>query len=123
MKSVLVTAIVITTTALSLQAAEPPADAKAAVGQLLSAITTGDYPAFVANGDAAFKGLTKEAFDPVVTQLSPRFKAGYDLAYLGELKQRGYQVTLWKLAFKDGGDDALATLSFKDGKVGGFWIK
>ena len=38
-------------------------------------------------------------------------------------KGRLAQVTLWKLSFKDGGDDALATLSLKDGKVGGYWIK
>ena len=27
------------------------------------------------------------------------------------------------MRFKAGGDDALATLSLKDGKIGGYWIK
>jgi hypothetical protein len=52
-----------------------------------------------------------------------KLKAGYDLAYLGDLNQRGYQVTLWRIRFKSGGDDLLATLSMRDGKVGGYWIQ
>ena len=79
--------------------------------------------AFDADGDAAFKGLTKEQFEAVVKLLAPRFKAGYEVIFLGNLKQKGYDVSLWKLAFKDGGDDMLGTLSLKDGKVGGFWVK
>ena len=106
-----------------LPAAEPSQDALAASNKLLAAIAAGDYAAFVADGDAAFKGLKKEQFDAVAAQLGPRFQSGYEATYLGELNQRGYQVTLWRLRFKAGGDDALATLSLKDGKVGGYWIK
>ena len=104
-------------------AAEPPPGALAASDKLLAAIAAGDYTAFVADGDTAFKGLRKEQFDAVAAQLGPRFKSGYEATYLGELNQRGYQVTLWRLRFKAGGDDALATLSLKDGKIGGYWIK
>ena len=104
-------------------AAEPPPGAQAASDKLLAAIAAGDYASFVADGDAAFKGLRKEQFDAVAAQLGPRFKSGYEATYLGEMNQRGYQVTLWRLRFKAGGDDALATLSLKDGKVGGYWIK
>jgi hypothetical protein len=59
----------------------------------------------------------------VAAQLGPRFKAGYTATYLGDLNQKGFKITLWRLRFTDGGDDALATLSLKDGKIGGFWIK
>jgi hypothetical protein len=104
-------------------AADAPKDAQAASGKLLSAIVADDYNAFISDGEPAFKALKKEAFDSVVMQLSLRFKTGYEAIYLGELKQKGYQVTLWKLSFKDGGDDMLATLSLKEKKVGGFWIK
>ena len=107
----------------SVGAAEPPPGAQAASDKLLAAIAAGDYASFVADGDAAFKGLRKEQFDAVAAQLGPRFKSGYEAAYLGDLNQKGYQVTLWRLRFKAGGDDALATLSLKDGKVGGYWIK
>jgi len=104
-------------------AAEPPSGAQAASDKLLAAIASGDYAAFVAEGDAAFKGLKKEEFDAVAAQLGPRFESGYEATYLGDLNQKGYQVTLWRLRFKAGGDDALATLSLKDGKIGGYWIR
>ena len=56
-------------------------------------------------------------------KVAPKLLAGHELSYLGDLRQHGYHVTLWKVSFKDGGDDALATLSVKDGKVGGFFIR
>lgn len=107
----------------AVRAAEPAPEAKTQSDKLIAAIAAADYAAFVADGDAAFKGLKKEVFDAVASQLVPRFRAGCEVTYLGEMKQLGYQVTLWKLSFKDGGDDALATLSMKDGKVGGYWIR
>jgi hypothetical protein len=118
----LFSAIILGTLAIA-QAAGPPADAQAASNKLLAAISAADYAAFVADGDAAFKGLKKEQFDAVSAQLAPRFKAGYTATYLGDLNQSGYNVTVWRLRFADGGDDALATLSLKNGKIGGFWIK
>jgi len=104
-------------------AAEPPPGAQAASDKLLAAIGAGDYAAFIADGDAAFRELKRGAFDAVAAQLGARFKSGYEATYLGELNQKGYQVTLWRLRFAAGGDDALATLSIKDGKVGGYWIR
>ncbi|HEX7261723.1 MAG TPA: hypothetical protein VF258_07910 [Luteolibacter sp.] len=105
-------------------AAEPPAEAKASSAALISALEANDHAAFQAKGDEKFaKALTKELFGRVQTQLGPRLKAGYELVYLTELNRQGHKVTLWKLTFKDGGDDALATLSMKDGKVTGFFIQ
>lgn len=118
----LITALILGVIAIS-HAAEPPSEALAASDKLLAAISSGDYAAFVAGGDSAFKGLKQEQFNAVSAQLGPRFKKGYTATYLGELNQKGYQVTLWRLRFADGGDDSLATLSIKDGKVGGYWIK
>lgn len=90
---------------------------------LMAAIEDNNYANFVAQGNAAFKqGITKQMFTQVSTQLAPRMKKGYSAVFLGELKQQGYQVYLWKLTFQDGGDDFLAKLSFKDGQVGGFLI-
>ena len=97
--------------------------AKSASDKLFAALANDDYAAFIADGDAAFKLLAKEKFESVVLQLGPRFKSGFEVTYLGELKQKGYAVTLWKITFKDDGDDLLGTLSLKDGKVGGFWVK
>ena len=104
-------------------AVEAPAEAQAESSKLLAAISSGDYAAFVADGDTAFKGINKDRFDKGASQIGPRLKAGYEASYLGELNQRGYKVTLWRLRFPTGGDDSLATLSLKDGKIGGYWIK
>ena len=90
---------------------------------MITAIVADDYASFVDDGNSAFQGLKKDQFEAVVSQLSSKLKNGYDIAYLGDLNQQGYQVTLWRIRFKSGGDDLIATLSMKDGKVGGFWIK
>lgn len=116
--------LVVATSASCLSlAAEPPTDAQAVSNKLIAAISAGDYSAFVADGDTAFKGIKKDQFNAVVAQIGHRLKAGYEASYLGELNQKGYQVTLWRLRFSSGGDDCLATLSLKDGKIGGYWIK
>jgi hypothetical protein len=91
--------------------------------KLITAIVTDNYASFLSDGNAAFQALKKDQFEAVVTQIGSKLKAGYNLIYLGDLNQRNYQVTLWRIRFKSGGDDLLATLSMKDGKVGGFWIK
>ena len=59
----------------------------------------------------------------VSKELEPRARQGYEAQYLGELNRKGYKVHLWRLKFKDGGDDALATLSVKDGKAGNFLLQ
>lgn len=108
--------------ALSL-AAETEA-ARTTVQQLLGAVQAQDYDAFVAQGTPEFKaGITRQMPEGVSAQLSERMKQGYDLTYLGDLRQQGHDVHLWRLRFKDGGDDTLARLSIKDGKVSGFWLQ
>ena len=109
--------------ACSVFATDASSGSQAEATKLLSAIAIDDFAAFVADGNAAFRGLSKDQFEAVVSQLSSKLKAEYDLSYLGDLNKQGYQVTLWRIRFKSGGDDLIATLSMKDGKVGGFWIK
>ncbi|WP_414756180.1 hypothetical protein [Anabaena sp. CCY 9910] len=90
---------------------------------LINAVEQNNYTQFISQGNAAFKeGITKQTFTQVSGQLAPRIKKGYSAVFLGNLKQQGYQVYLWKLTFKDGNDDVLARLSLKDGKIGGFWL-
>jgi hypothetical protein len=105
-----------------LSANEPQKDDAALVAKLVSAIQNTDYEAFVADGSEAFHAITKPQFDSVCESLGVKLKTAHT-TFLGELNQQGFRVTLWKLSFADGSDDALATLSVKDGKVGGFWIK
>jgi hypothetical protein len=105
-----------------LTANEPQKDDGALATKLLSAIQNSDYDAFVADGSDAFHAITKPQFDAVCASLGVKLKTAHT-TFLGELNQRGFRVTLWKLSFTDGSDDALATLSVKGGIVGGFWIK
>ena len=95
----------------------------AIVAKMIAAIEMSDYAAFVADGEPAFAGITQERFQAVASALGPKLKAGKSMSYLCELNQKGYRVTLWKIAYNDGSDDALATLSVKDGKVGGFVLR
>lgn len=104
-------------------AAEPPKEDAALAEKLIGAVVKSDHAAFIADGAAPFRQLKKEQFEAISAQLAPRFAGGYQVSYLGELTQKSYHVTLWKISFTDGGDDVLATLSVKDGKVGGFFIR
>jgi hypothetical protein len=104
-------------------AADASTEDSARVNQLITSLANADYTAFVADGEGKFTELKKEQFDAVAAKVAPVLKQGYEVAYLGSLNQRGYHVSLWKISLKAGGDDMLATLSMKDGKVGGFFIR
>ena len=87
--------------------------------KLLKAIKDKDRDAFVADAtDAVKKETTPEAMDLLEKHVGSRLKGGYEVAYLGQLKKGTIQVHLWKLAFKDGGDDLVALMALTDGKVG-----
>ena len=103
--------------------ADPDQATQTIFKNLMAATIANNYDGFVAECDAVMKAaLTKPMLEGVSKQIEPRAKQGYDAQYLGELNQHGYEVHLWRLRFKDGGDDALATLSVKDGKAGGFYL-
>lgn len=104
-------------------AADAPMEDAATSAKLIAAIQAGDYAAFIADGETAFKQLPAPQFAALAAQLGPKLKAGHAVTYLGELQQRGYRVTLWRIRFSAGGDDLLARLSVKDGKIGGFFIQ
>jgi hypothetical protein len=87
--------------------------------KLLNAIKTKDRDAFVADAtDAVKKETTQEVMDTLEKHVGSRLKGGYQATYLCQLKKGAIQVYLWKLAFKDGGDDLVALMALKDGKVG-----
>src|SRR5271168_4294586 len=104
--------------------AEDTAAADAIFKGLLAAQVAKNYDAFVADGTLELKAaLTKTQFEASSEIMTPKLAAGYDLTPLGELNQRGYQVYLYRLRFKNGGDDMLGTLSLKEGQVGGIYFK
>jgi hypothetical protein len=92
--------------------------------KLMAATVSNNYDAFIAECDPAMKAaLTKPMLEEVRELIAPRAQQGYDAQYLGQMRKQGYQVHLWCLRFKDGGDDILATLSVNNGKAGGFYLK
>jgi hypothetical protein len=114
-------AAVLTTVSAS---AEPDQATQAIFKNLMAATVSNNYEGFIAESDATLKAaLTKRMLQRVSKELEPRAKQGYDAQYLGELNRKGYKVHLWRLKFRDGGDDVLATLSVKDGKAGNFLLQ
>ncbi|MDX3907443.1 MAG: hypothetical protein QHC78_17265 [Pigmentiphaga sp.] len=90
---------------------------------LLSAIEAKNYQQFVAVGSSDFAKLDRGQFDAVAAQLGPRLHAGYQVQRLGDYRQQAYEFSLWKITFKDGGDDLIGTLNLQEGKVGGFVLR
>ena len=122
MKTILFIASLLLLLATNLRA-DDPAAADSIFKKLLAAQATKDYDAFVVDGTDQLKAaLTKTQFDASSNIMNARFKGGYDSTFLGELNQKEFEVYLYRLRFKDGGDDMLGTLSLKDGKVGGIFF-
>jgi len=94
------------------------------LNNLLSATEHNDYEAFLKDATAEVKAaLTKQMLEGASSQVAPHMRKEYEVSYLGELRQQGCEVHLWKLTYKDGHDDTLAKLVLKDGKVAGFWLQ
>ena len=121
-KYILIAAAAVVTTVSAF--AEPDQATQALFKNLMAATVSNNYDAFIAESDATLKAaLSKRMLERVSRELEPRARQGYEAQYLGELNRKGYRVHLWRLKFKDGGDDALATLSVKDGKAGNFLLQ
>ena len=91
---------------------------------MLTATESGSRDTFVAEGDASFRtDITPAMFNSFSAQFAPRLKHGYTATFVTQLRQAGFSVYVWKLEFKDGGDDLLFTLAVKDGKVVGFFLR
>jgi RNA polymerase sigma factor (sigma-70 family) len=90
--------------------------------QIIRATKDQDYAAFIENGNTGFKTIKEPTFKAVCIQMAAQFKGGYELTYLGDLKEKGLETTLWRVSFKDGSNDALGTMWVKKGKVAGFVI-
>lgn len=90
---------------------------------ILDATASGNYELFTTVGDSGYKaGITKQMFEGVSEQLTPRMGKGYSITYFGHLKQVDYQIYLWKLSFEDGGDEFVARMTMNGDKVAGILI-
>ncbi len=117
----LFTSAIIMSTAFGAEAKSP----RSILEKLLSALENYDYKSILADGDANFTaGLTLEKLEEISMRLSPRLSKGYNIKYLGKVKKnQGYLVYLWKLVYKDEIEEALVTLTMKDGKIAGFVLQ
>ncbi|HZZ79949.1 MAG TPA: hypothetical protein VFE62_15625 [Gemmataceae bacterium] len=103
---------------------DPDPAVKKIFDKMVDALKTGDKDAFTANAsDQVKKGVTDEVMAGLTKEIGARLKKGYEATYLCQLKQADHQVHLWKVTFKDGGDDVVFRLALKDGKVGGFFLQ
>lgn len=104
--------------------AQPAGTAQAPiVSRLLKAIAQDSYAGFIADGTSEFAAITPEQFDAVAAQVGARLSDGYRAEYLGKIRQKGHEISVWKIVFDDGGDDMLATLAVSGGKVSGFFLR
>jgi hypothetical protein len=104
--------------------AQAPQEIEATMKNMLAATQSKSLTDFVAAGDASLKStMTQPMLDSFSAQFAPRLNQGYTTTFLARLNQAGYILYLWKLEFKDGGDDRLVTLVVKDGKVSGFYFR
>ena len=107
-----------------IQAATPGgASDQPVVQQLLDAMAKSDYEGFTRQGTPQFAAIDQAQFTQVATSIAPRLQKGYAVEYLGNLKQQGLDISIWKVSFQDQGDDLLATLNVQNGQVGGFFLR
>lgn len=103
--------------------AQAPQEIETIMNNMLAATQAKSLEGFVAAGDATFRShMTQPMLDSFNAQVGPRLNGGYTTTFLGRLSQGGYAWYLWKLEFKDGGDDRLVQMVVKDGKVSGFFL-
>ena len=90
---------------------------------LLAATAANDYDQFVSVADTTFRSsVNPSVFQSIRQSLAPRMQREFTPTYLGQLRQNGAQVSLWRLVFADGGDDRLARMSMSQDRVVGFLI-
>jgi hypothetical protein len=106
-----------------LQAAEASKEVAAIANKIFVALEKNEFEQFLADADNTWRRLERSEFDRLVTQLEPKMKGGYDVVYLGEIKRAGGIVqTLWKITLKANGEEVLANIDLKEGKVSRFGI-
>ncbi|HEX2658566.1 MAG TPA: hypothetical protein VHU40_09845, partial [Polyangia bacterium] len=98
-------------------------DATALVEDLLAAIHSGDYDAFVAKGSASFRAaLGTELFDGARAKLGARLARGRHVSPMGNFQRGHTRHWLFKMEFDDEGDDDLVSLSLNGWQIAGFFV-
>ncbi len=90
---------------------------------MMDALKDDDHNAFISMGTPEFqRAITKTLFEQVAAQVGPHAKEGFKATFLERLKNGKANRYVWKIEFKDGGDDVLAQMTVQDDKVAGFFL-
>jgi hypothetical protein len=104
--------------------AAAPAGAERVLVKMIEAVKAQSYDDLLADADAQLKSqFSRQQFEGICGLYTAPLRKGYRLEYLGQLRQRGAVVYLWKISVVDGQDENLIKLVMKDGKVSGFAVQ
>jgi hypothetical protein len=114
-------ALLLPAAALAQTGGDPP---EGLMKKMMEAIRVKSYDDFMIECDATMRAaLTKQQFEGVSALMAPSLAPGYKTTYLGKLRQQGHITYLWKLEPATLKEDTLISMSIKDKKVGGFYLK
>jgi hypothetical protein len=98
-------------------------DAESLAEELLAAIASNDYDAFVAKGSPSFRvALDPARLEAANAALGGRLSRGHQMSTLGNVHRRHTVDWIFKLEFDDSGDDTLCTLAMDGWQVAGFLV-
>jgi hypothetical protein len=107
----------------ALAAPVAPTAAERVLLKMIEAVKAQSYEDFLTDADAKLKSqFSRQQFEGICGLYTAPLRKGYRLEYLGQLRQRGAFVYLWKVSVVDGQDESLVKLAMKDGKVSGVWV-
>jgi hypothetical protein len=117
-------ALYLTVVGASNAAPSAPRGTEAMLVRMIEAVKAESYDAFLTDANAHLKSqLTRQQFEGICGLYTAPLRKGYRLEYLGQLRQQGTIVFLWKITVVDSQDETLLRMVTKDGKVHGFGIQ
>jgi len=108
----------------ALAAPVAPAGVERVLVKMIEAVKAQSYDDFLTDADDHLKtNLSRQQFEGICGLYTAPLRKGYRLEYLGQLRQQGTYVYLWKIAIVGGQDETLLRLVTKDGKAYGFTVQ
>jgi len=100
-----------------------PAGVERVLVRMIEAVKAQSYDDFLTDADDHLKtNLSRQQFEGICGLYTAPLRKGYRLEYLGQLRQQGTYVYLWKITIVGGQDETLLRLVTKDGKAYGFAV-
>jgi hypothetical protein len=127
----LVTCLAVSALCLTLAPRKPalaapvaPAGVERVLVKMIEAVKAQSYDDFLTDADDHLKtNLSRQQFEGICGLYTAPLRKGYRLEYLGQLRQQGTYVYLWKITIVGGQDETLLRLVTKDGKAYGFTVQ